>query len=89
MKPSAFLVNVARGGLVVEADLADALEAGEIAGAALDVLSVEPMREENPLFRIKDSRKLMITPHMAWAPVETRERLMKCVYKNIQEMMRK
>ena len=74
---------------MVEADLADALEAGEIAGAALDVLSVEPMREENPLFRIKDSRKLMITPHMAWAPVETRERLMKCVYKNIQEMMRK
>ena len=89
MKSTAFLVNVARGGLVVEQDLKEALEAGEIAGAALDVLSKEPMEESNPLFSIKDSRKLIITPHMAWAPVETRERLMRCVYKNIQEIMDK
>ena len=84
MKKSAFLVNVARGGLVVEQDLADALNEGEIAGAGLDVLCQEPMRPENPLFAIQDSRKLIITPHMAWAPVETRERLMRCVYKNIE-----
>lgn len=84
MKKSAFLVNVARGGLVVEQDLADALNEGEIAGAGLDVLCQEPMRPENPLFAIRDSRKLIITPHMAWAPVETRERLMRCVYKNIE-----
>ena len=89
MKPTAFLVNVARGGLVVEQDLADALESDEIAGAALDVLSREPMEESNPLYTIKDSKKLIITPHMAWAPVETRERLMRCVYKNIQETMYK
>lgn len=88
MKPTAFLVNVARGGLVAEADLAEALDDGEIAGAGLDVLSKEPMTLDNPLYRIKDSRKLIITPHMAWAPVETRERLMRCVYKNIQETIR-
>ena len=86
MKKRAFLVNVARGGLVVEQDLADALKEGEIAGAGLDVLCQEPMRPENPLFAIKDSRKLIITPHMAWAPVETRERLMRCVYRNIEEI---
>ena len=86
MKKSAILVNVARGGLVVEQDLADALKEGEIAGAGLDVLCQEPMRPENPLFAIKDSRKLIITPHMAWAPVETRERLMRCVYRNIEEI---
>ena len=61
-------------------------EEGEIAGAGLDVLCQEPMRPENPLFAIKDSRKLIITPHMAWAPVETRERLMRCVYRNIEEI---
>lgn len=87
MKPTAFLVNVARGGLVVEEDLAEALRQDKIAGAALDVLSKEPMEESNPLYAIKDSRKLIITPHMAWGPVETRERLMRCVYKNIEEAM--
>lgn len=84
MKPEAILVNVARGALVNEAALADALEKGVIAGAALDVLTDEPMRADNPLLRIQDSRKLIITPHIAWAPVETRERLMQEVYKNIE-----
>jgi len=87
MKKTAFLVNVARGGLVIEKDLAEALKNGEIAGAGLDVLTKEPMLESNPLNEIKDSRRLVITPHMAWAPVETRERLMRCVYNNIQEIM--
>ena len=57
-------------------DLADALEAGEIAGAGLDVLSAEPMRKDNPLRKIKDSEKLIITPHIGWASVEARTRLM-------------
>ena len=87
MKKTAFLVNVARGAMVVEKDLAEALKNEELKGAALDVLTKEPMDFSNPLYEIKDSRKLVITPHMAWAPVETRERLMRCVYKNIQDYM--
>lgn len=88
MKPEAILVNVARGALVDETALADALEKGVIAGAALDVLTDEPMRADHPLLRIQDSRKLIITPHIAWAPVETRERLMQEVYKNIEAFLR-
>lgn len=88
MKATAILINAARGPLVVEKDLADALEQGCIAGAATDVLSVEPMRRDNPLFRIRDSRKLIITPHIGWAPKETRERLMSEVYENIAGFLR-
>lgn len=88
MKTSAILVNVARGALVDEAALAFALENGQIAGAALDVLCQEPMQEDNPLLRIKDSRKLMITPHIAWAPRQTRERLLQEVYENIAAFLR-
>jgi len=84
MKHSAILINAARGALVVEEDLAKALEEGMIAGAGADVLSVEPMRKDNPLFRIQDSGKLIITPHIGWAPKETRERLMEEVYQNIK-----
>ena len=84
MKNSAIFLNLARGPIVKEADLAEALETGEIAGAGLDVLCAEPMREDNPLLRIQDSTKLIITPHIAWAPVETRARLLEEVYANIQ-----
>jgi len=83
MKKSAILVNVARGPIVVEEDLYTALEEGLIGGAGLDVLSKEPMREDNPLVKYKDSRKLIITPHMAWASVEARTRCMEEIYKNI------
>ena len=65
MKESAIFLNLGRGPIVVEKDLADALDNGDIAAAGLDVLSVEPMREDNPLRRIKDSEKLIITPHIA------------------------
>lgn len=85
MKNSAIFINMARGTIVVEEALAWALEQNEIAGAALDVLVKEPMDENNPLRRITDSRKLLITPHIGWAPTETRERLLDAVYKNIQE----
>ena len=88
MKSSAILVNVARGALVDQEALANALERGLIAGAALDVLTDEPMREDNPLLRIQDSRKLIVTPHIGWAPLETRERLMREVYENIAAFFR-
>lgn len=85
MKKSAIFINVGRGPIVVEEDLAKALETGQIAAAGLDVLCKEPMAEDNPLRRINDSSKLIITPHIAWAPVESRIRLMNMVLDNIKE----
>lgn len=76
MKKSAILLNVGRGPIINEADLAEALNNKTIAAAGLDVLSVEPMQEDNPLRGIKDSERLLITPHIAWAGVEARNRLM-------------
>lgn len=84
MKKSAILINVARGPVVNDADLAEALNNGIIAGAGLDVLGVEPMEKDNPLGLIKDSRKLLITPHMAWASVESRQRCFDEVLLNIK-----
>ena len=84
MKSTAILVNVARGPVVNDQELYEALEEGIIAGAGLDVLGVEPMEKTNPLGKIKDSRKLLITPHMAWASVEARTRCLEEVYKNIE-----
>lgn len=85
MKNSAIFINVGRGPIVVEEDLADALEKGEIAAAGLDVLRQEPMASDNPLERIKDSTKLIITPHIAWASIEARTRLMKIIWGQIRE----
>lgn len=85
MKKTAILINVGRGPIVVESDLADALESGELAAAGLDVLSTEPMTENNPLRRITDSKKLLITPHIAWASVEARTRLMNIILGQIKE----
>ena len=85
MKESAIFLNLGRGPIVVEKDLADALDNGDIAAAGLDVLSVEPMREDNPLRRIKDSEKLIITPHIAWASMEARTRLMEIILGQIKE----
>ena len=84
MKKSAIFLNVGRGPIVVEQDLADALETGEIAAAGLDVLREEPMAEDNPLRSIKDSTKLVITPHIAWASIEARTRLMGIVLEQIK-----
>lgn len=75
MKSSAILINVARGPLVNEKDLVAALQEGVIAGAGLDVISVEPMKEDNPLMQIQDSTKLIVTPHIAWATGEARQRV--------------
>lgn len=84
MKNSAILINVARGPIVNEQDLYEALTEGKIAGAALDVLKKEPMDPDNPLLKIQDSNKLIITPHIAWAAKETRFRVVDEVVKNIE-----
>lgn len=80
MKPSAFLVNTSRGQVVDENALADALKSGVIAGAGLDVMTVEPPKADNPLFGLSNC---LITPHIAWAGFETRERLMKIAKENV------
>lgn len=87
MKKSAIFLNLGRGPIVVEQDLANALNEGLIAAAGLDVLSVEPMSVDNPLRQIKDSEKLIITPHIAWASVEARTRLMDIICNQIKEYM--
>ncbi len=87
MKKSCIFLNLGRGPIVVEADLADALEEGVIAAAGLDVLCEEPMSETNPLRRIKDSKKLLITPHIAWASVEARTRLMAIILDQAKEFL--
>ena len=80
MKPTAVLINTARGGLVNEPDLAQALNDGRIAGAALDVVSREPIADDNPLLR---ARRCLLTPHIAWATLEARRRLMAITAENV------
>lgn len=84
MKPSALLVNTSRGPLIVDQDLADALNAGRLAGAALDVLSVEPPAETNPLIQAKNC---IVTPHIAWATREARTRLMQMTAENLRAFL--
>lgn len=87
MKPTAILINVARGPVVNTQDLYEALTTGKIMAAGLDVLEKEPMAHNNPLSQIQDSTKLIITPHMSWASVESRTRLIAEVAKNIQAFL--
>lgn len=80
MRKSAFFINTARGGVVVDEDLRDALNVGEIAGAAVDVMTTEPPKEDNPLFSAKN---IVVTPHIAWATKEARTRLLDIVADNL------
>lgn len=84
MKQGVWIINTARGGCIVEEDLAEALNCGKIGGAALDVLREEPMNPNNPLLYAKN---VVITPHIAWAARETRQRLMDIAVNNIKAFL--
>lgn len=84
MKESAYLINVGRGKIVNEADLVEALKNYQLAGAGLDVFENEPFDQGSPLLEIKDATKLIMTPHIAWAPIETRNRVISEVCLNIE-----
>lgn len=88
MKKSAILINVARGPVVNNKDLFDALNAGQITAAGLDVIEKEPLEPTNPLSRLKDSNQIIITPHLAWASVEARTRCVNETAENIRAFMR-
>ena len=88
MKSSAYFINVGRGPIVVEEELSRALEEDQIRAAGLDVLCVEPMPIDNPLLKFKDSSKIIITPHVAWATSEARQRCVDVVTENIKAFLR-
>lgn len=81
MKVGLYFINTARGGVIVEEALADALNSGKLAGAAIDVLTCEPMQKDCPLLNAKN---ITITPHVAWAPLQTRQRLLSIVASNVK-----
>jgi len=87
MKSSCIFLNMGRGQIVVEQDLFHALKQEEIAAAGLDVLCEEPMSPTNPLLAFTDSRRLLITPHIAWASIESRTRLMKIILGQVKEFL--
>lgn len=84
MKKSGIFINVGRGPIVDEAGLVRALKEGKIAGAGLDVMVREPMPADSPMLEIQDSRKLLLTPHIAWASVEARQRLVRELVLNLE-----
>lgn len=86
MKPSAVLLNLGRGGIVDETALAEAVDSGIIAGAALDVFCKEPLPADSPLLKVKHPERFRFTPHTAWASVEARKRLAEGVAANIRSL---
>ena len=88
MKPTSIIINVARGGIIDESALAEALDKGYVSAAALDVFSVEPLRT-SPLYDIKDRYRLLASPHNAWSAAEAIDRLIECVAENIRVWLAK
>lgn len=88
MKYTALLLNAGRGGIINETDLAEALNEGWIAGAGLDVYQTEPLPADSPLLTVKDSEKLSLTPHTAWASAEARARLIAGIAENIESLIK-
>lgn len=89
MKSTALLINTARGPVVGELALAKALENNEIAGAGIDVFAQEPVKPDNPLLKIRNKSKLLLTPHIAWTSLQARRRLIAQIVENIQEFLKK
>jgi glycerate dehydrogenase len=85
MKKNVIILNNSRGQLIVEKDLADALNSGRIYAAGLDVVSTEPIRRDNPLLKAKNC---FITPHISWAPAESRQRLMDIAVANLESYIK-
>ena len=84
MKPSAILVNMGRGAIVDEAALAEAVDAGVIAGAGMDVFEVEPIPENHPYLKMSHPERMSLAPHVAWGSVEARKRLVNMLADNIR-----
>ena len=85
MKDGVIIINNSRGQMVVEQDLADALNSGKVAFAGLDVVSTEPIRPDNPLLKAKNC---IITPHMSWGSIDSRQRIMDCTVSNVQAFLK-
>jgi len=85
MKDGVKIINTSRGPLIVEKDLAEALNSGKVSGAAVDVVSTEPAKMDNPLLSAKNC---IVTPHIAWAPKESRERLMNIAVVNLEQFLK-
>jgi glycerate dehydrogenase len=85
MKPSAYIINAGRGGIINENDLVEAINKELIAGAGLDVFEKEPMSPESPILKITHPEKIILTPHIAWTSVEARNYLIEKISKNIVE----
>ena len=83
MKSTAYIVNMGRGGIIDEAALAEAIDGGWIAGAGVDVFTAEPLPADNPLLNVRNRDRLILTPHIGWASIEARERLVAMIADNI------
>lgn len=85
MKPTAYVVNAGRGAIIVEKDLAEAVDNGVIAGAGIDVFVQEPIPEDHPYLKMKHPERMRLAPHVAWASVEARERLVRMMAENVRK----